>query len=36
VLPYAAVVMANAAHTKGEDDSPLESPYGQLPPGSSR
>ncbi len=33
VLPYVAVVMANAANTKGTDDQPLESPYGQLPPG---
>lgn len=36
VLPYIAVVMANAAHSKGEDGGPLESPYGQLPPGRDR
>lgn len=36
VLPYVAVVMANAAHSRGQDEGPLESPYGQLPPGSSR
>jgi len=38
VLPYVAVVMANAAHTKGDDFSLRDSPYGraQLPPGKSR
>ena len=36
VLPYIAVVMANAAHSRGQDEGPLESPYGQLPPGASR
>lgn len=35
VLPYVAVVMANAAHSRGQDDEPLESPYGQLPPGGA-
>lgn len=36
VLPYVAVVMANAAHSRGQDEGPLESPYGQLPPGRSQ
>jgi len=35
VLPYIAVVMANAAHTKGDGFTLMDSPYGrpQLPPG---
>lgn len=29
VIPYVAVVAANAAHTRGEDLSLLDSPYGR-------
>lgn len=35
VLPYVAVVMANAANTKGDGLTLMDNPYGrpQLPPG---